>query len=185
MSVEVVYTTKVTSSTSLTHCSPILEEIVREALDSALLTPLYPRTGLTVAIQELHNDGSLHSAAVNGVCLALLDAGLPMRNTFAAVNCCVQEDGEIVLNPTARETTKSCGSALFIFDSIQKSLLTCVNSGKFSEEQFRRCSETCRNASDNIFSFYRSIIERKYSRDGDFISRPTFVIKGKATGIQK
>ena len=37
---------------------------------------------------------------INAACLALINAGIPMKFTIAAVNCMIQEDSEdIILDP--------------------------------------------------------------------------------------
>jgi exosome complex component RRP46 len=58
---------------------------------------------IKISIQVLGVDGSLLSAAINSMVLALLDAGIQLRSTCCAVSCMVHNDGSVLLDPTALE----------------------------------------------------------------------------------
>ena len=63
-----------------------MEAVIRQIVDAAVMTHLHPRTLIRVVIQELNGDGSLLAVAINAVCVALIDAGIPMRHAFVAAN---------------------------------------------------------------------------------------------------
>ena len=43
------------------------------------------------------------SASVNAACMALLDAGIQMKTTFAAITCCITPTGSVLIDPTEAE----------------------------------------------------------------------------------
>ena len=45
----------------------------------------------------------LMAAAINGSCLALMDAGISLSATIAAVTCAITQDGSLLLDPTLKE----------------------------------------------------------------------------------
>ncbi|KAJ2944665.1 hypothetical protein O0L34_g4020 [Tuta absoluta] len=138
------------------------ENVIRQTCETAILGSLYPRTGTTVTVQELEDYGGLLTTCVNCVCLALLNSGLAMRSTFAAVACTIDESGNIVLDPSAEQVEAARAHINFVFDSRDKSLITVFTEGTFSEAAYQEALERCRAASDLVFAFYRDIVA-KYS----------------------
>jgi exosome complex component RRP46 len=56
------------------------------------------------SVQVYENDGSLLAASVNAVCLALLDAAIPLRHLVVASSCAyTQNDARLLLDPTLQE----------------------------------------------------------------------------------
>jgi ribonuclease PH len=79
------------------------EMIVSKVVQNAIIATLHPRTLIEIVVQVLHDDGSVHSApppplyniphicsssiqplqllaaAINATCMALADAGIPLK----------------------------------------------------------------------------------------------------------
>lgn len=53
--------------------------VIRQTLESVILTHLFPRSQIDVYIQILQADGGTRCAAINAATLALIDAGIPMK----------------------------------------------------------------------------------------------------------
>eukprot|EP00741_Cyanophora_paradoxa_P024650 tig00022080_g23800.t1 len=62
-----------------------LAMFIRETLQSAIMGHLLPRSQISVFLQVLQADGGTRSACVNAASLALMDAGVPMRDFLCAV----------------------------------------------------------------------------------------------------
>lgn len=45
----------------------------------------------------------LLSCCLNAACMALMDAGLPMSHLFCSVTCAISKEGQIIIDPTARQ----------------------------------------------------------------------------------
>ncbi|KAG6441995.1 exosome complex component RRP46 [Manduca sexta] len=138
------------------------ENVIRQTSETAILGCLYPRTGITVTIQELEDFGGLLSCSVNCVCLALLNSGVAMRCVFAAVMCAIDDSGNITLDPGAAQLETARAVMNFVFDGRDRSLITGFTEGNFSEDAYREALERCRAASELVFTFYRDIV-KKYS----------------------
>lgn len=52
---------------------------LRQALMAAIRTELYPLSQIDVYVEVLHADGGVYSACVNAATLALIDAGIPLK----------------------------------------------------------------------------------------------------------
>lgn len=114
------------------------ESTLQHTFEAAILTTAHPRTLITVSIQEMQDSGGvsingddyhalvclcvlfeisnlllfllfqLLACAINAGCLAIMNSGLPMRYLVAAVNCMVQENGEIILDPDEKQLKVHC-----------------------------------------------------------------------------
>lgn len=58
--------------------------VIKQALETAMITELLPRSQVDVNIQVLQADGGVRAAAINAAVLAIADAGIPLRDTMAA-----------------------------------------------------------------------------------------------------
>ncbi|KAL9643228.1 hypothetical protein ABK040_014685 [Willaertia magna] len=54
--------------------------VIRQTFESVILTHLYPRTQIDIFMQVLQADGGTRSACINAATLALIDAGIPMKD---------------------------------------------------------------------------------------------------------
>src|SRR5256712_1768487 len=61
-----------------------LSKVIRESLESVVLTDLYPITTIDVFIEVLQSDGGSRCAGITAASLALADAGIPMKELVAA-----------------------------------------------------------------------------------------------------
>lgn len=81
----------------------LMESILRSAFEPVILGGMMPRTLVQIVIQILKDDGSVLAAAVNAITVALLDAGIPMKHMVAAITVTIDQNDELVLDPTAVE----------------------------------------------------------------------------------
>lgn len=58
--------------------------LIRRTFDAAILTQMYPRSQIDIYVQILQADGSNQSACINAATLALIDAGIPMKDYVSA-----------------------------------------------------------------------------------------------------
>jgi exosome complex component RRP41 len=74
-----------------------LSKVIREALEPAVISEMYPRTTIDVFIEVLQSDGGTRCAGITGASLALADAGIPMKDLVVA--CAAGKvDGKIVVD---------------------------------------------------------------------------------------
>uniref|UniRef100_A0A452V5F0 Exosome component 4 n=1 Tax=Ursus maritimus TaxID=29073 RepID=A0A452V5F0_URSMA len=57
---------------------------LRQTFEAAILTQLHPRSQIDIYVQVLQADGGTYAACVNAARLAVLDAGIPMRDFVCA-----------------------------------------------------------------------------------------------------
>lgn len=61
-----------------------LSQGIRQTFQNAIFLNLYPRSSISIFVQILEVDGGVTSACMNAVCVALVDAGIAMKDVAAA-----------------------------------------------------------------------------------------------------
>ncbi|KAH8267279.1 hypothetical protein KR018_000676, partial [Drosophila ironensis] len=140
------------------------EAAVKDVLDLAVLVEPYPRSRVSLQLQEIEDRGSMDACAVNSACLAMLIGGLPLKCSFAAVHCIIDEQGDYVLDPDQSECLHQQAGITFVFDSVEGNLMLLQAKGAFKISQFNDIECLCRAASEEIFKFYRSQITHYHAR---------------------
>ncbi|KAK6638926.1 hypothetical protein RUM43_007196 [Polyplax serrata] len=155
--VEVSYKPK-TGLSSVTD--KLKEATLTNICKTAILSSQHPRTSISVIVQEMQDSGGLLACSINCACLALMNAGIPLKYLFAAVSCMITHDNEIILDPDSKQLKESKASFTIVFDSIDKNVLSSESSGTFTKCEMDAVTSTCCSASTKMFQFYRDIVKK-------------------------
>lgn len=141
------------------------ERLVRNTCETVILASLYPRSCISVVLQEMQNSGSLLACSINASCLALLDAAVPMKYMIAAVSCVIDEHGQTFLDPTLQQEAEAIATFCFAFNSTDLNTVSLTTKGSYTNEQFQSCLLLCKEASKTIFQFYTESMKRKLCKE--------------------
>lgn len=103
----------------------------------------------------------LISCSINASCLALLNAGIDMKFLIAGVGCVLGEDDILRINPGPLQYAHSKAIFEFVFESVDYKLLASHTSGSFTLDIYENALKKCREASGQVFSFYKKVILEK------------------------
>lgn len=82
--------------------------MVEAALTSSVMADAFPRSAVDIFVEILNADGSVFAAIINAVTLALIDAGIPMRDYVTAVTVAfITANGVAILDPNRMEESGS------------------------------------------------------------------------------
>ncbi|KAK9309452.1 hypothetical protein QLX08_000931 [Tetragonisca angustula] len=137
------------------------EMYIKETCEAAIIVTFHPATAICINVQELEDSGGMLGCTINAACLALINAGIPMKFTIAAVNCMIQEDSEdIILDPDNIQLQEAKAEFTFAFDSMDKNVICCYTTGCFTETEFLKAMDRCKQASQYVFDFYRNLVKK-------------------------
>ncbi|XP_071453880.1 exosome complex component RRP46 [Hetaerina americana] len=136
------------------------ENLIGNTCSSAILTTLYPRTSVSIILQEMHNAGGLLACSINAACLALIRSGIAMKFLIAAVSCAITKSDEIILDPDHVNSKDIKSELMFAFDNIDFRVVAVHTTGLFSDDQYKQAMHFCAEASKKIFDFYREIVKK-------------------------
>lgn len=100
---------------------------LRQALQAAIITKVYPRTQIDIFVEVLQADGGNYCACVNAATLALIDAGIPMTEYMVACTASLA-NGDIPLVDISNLEENSGGPNLTIAAFPLSKQMTLVNS---------------------------------------------------------
>lgn len=160
--VEVVYKPKI----GMPGCAEKLQErLVRNTCENVIMAALHPRTAIQIVIQQLHDGGSQLACCINASCLALMDAAVPLCCMVAAVSCVIDSNGQLHVDPKRNVEAEAPIQMTFAFESKSLNVLTTSAAGNFTDEQFQICLAACKQATEQVFNFYRDTLKKKLSTD--------------------
>jgi exosome complex component RRP46 len=135
--------------------------LIRQCVETIVLTHLHPRAKISVIVQVLREDGSLVAAALNCVCLALIDAGVQCGSMLSAVCLAVSKQGAILLDPTAREEEDALCVVTTAFRSTDQQLVLSEFSGTpLDEARWPEISRLGKAGGETVIRFFRSLLSR-------------------------
>ncbi|KAH8555206.1 ribosomal protein S5 domain 2-type protein [Umbelopsis sp. PMI_123] len=144
----------------------VLEHALRQAVEPTILSGMMPRTLIQIVVQIEQVDGNILSTTVNAISLAMLDAGLPMSSLVASVSAAIDQENNILLDPSSQELENASSVHTFAFDNTSSyNLLLSHSTGTFSEDQYFSCLEACKHASERVHAFIRTAVEKKIQKE--------------------
>ncbi|XP_022756350.1 exosome complex exonuclease RRP46 homolog isoform X2 [Durio zibethinus] len=152
------------------------EMILKRTLLSICILTVNPNTTTSIIIQVVNDDGALLPSAINAACLALVDAGIPMKHLAIAI-CCVAKSGYVILDPTKLEEQKMKAFAYLVFpnsvhsvlpegslsvqgEPIEHGIITSVTHGTMSVDDYFYCLDRGRAASVKLSDFLRRSLQQ-------------------------
>lgn len=125
-----------------------VENLLRCIFKEIILTRLHPRTCISILVQEISNDGSSSvSCAINAVCCALIDAGVPLRSPVAGVQ--VELDG--------------CKCKFdFVFDKGLE-MVSILTRGCVSEDDLKKAIDKGKEQAERDFDCIRTKVRERFT----------------------
>ncbi|TYH36002.1 hypothetical protein ES332_D13G234700v1 [Gossypium tomentosum] len=154
------------------------EMILKRTLESVCILTVNPNTTTSIIVQVVNDDGALLPSAINAACMALVDAGIPMKHLAVAICCCVAKSGYVILDPTKLEEQKMKAFAYLVFpnsvhsvlpegslrvegEPIENGIITSVTHGMMSVDDYFYCLERGRAASVKLSDFLRRNLQQQ------------------------
>jgi len=138
-----------------------LSKVIREALETSIMSELYPRTSIDIFIEVLQSDGGSRCAGITAASLALADAGIPLREIVAA--CAVGKiEGKIALDPSDIEDKEGEADLPVAFMPKSNAITLIQMDGSFTEGEFNQALDTAISACKKINEMQIEALKRKY-----------------------
>lgn len=144
-----------------------VEQLILQTLQHLVLVAAHPRTALSVVVQVLTNEGSLLTAALHAVCVALMHAGVPLRGMLGVCTMAVLPDGGVLLDPTAEEEAEAQGVVTLAYllrrmagGSAERQLLLSHMVGSVAPAQYDVCQHAAQEAAACVALFMRQSLAR-------------------------
>ena len=138
-----------------------LSKVIREALEPAIMSELFPRTAIDIFIEVLNADGGTRTAGVTAASLALADAGIPLRDLVAGV-AVGKVDGVLVLDINQIEDMYGeADMPVAAMPSLGRITLLQLN-GVLAPDEFRQALALALYGIRKLYDLQKEALRRKY-----------------------
>ncbi|XP_078431872.1 ribosomal protein S5 domain 2-like superfamily protein [Wolffia australiana] len=146
------------------------EMILRRTLQSICILTIHPNTTISVILQVIGDSGALLPCAINASCMALMDAGIPLKHLAVSVSCGLTRGGSLILDPSKAEEEDLQGLVCMAFPNtpltvleepspMEQGLITCSSHGPLSVKDYLHCIEYGRASGAKISEFLRTNLQ--------------------------
>lgn len=81
-----------------------------------------------------------------------------MKCLVAGVGCVLNENNSLIVEPSSLEYTHAKAKFEFVFESVDYKIVACHTSGYFTFDIYEEALQKCREASRNMFEFYKKLM---------------------------
>ena len=138
--------------------------VMRHALEPAVFLERYPRSAIDVYAEILEADGGTRTACINAATVALVDAGIPMRDLVAS--CAAGKiDDQLVLDLGDYEDKEGQADIPVAYMPKLEKVTLLQMDGIVSTEEFEKCVDLAIDGCRQIYEMQREALKKKYGLD--------------------
>jgi exosome complex component RRP41 len=131
------------------------------ALEPAVFLDRYPRSVIDVYAEILEADGGTRTACINAATVALVDAGIPMRDLVAS--CAAGKmDGQLVLDLGDKEDKEGEADVPVAYMPKLEKVTLLQMDGVLPAEEFEDCISLAIDGCKQIYEIQREALKKKY-----------------------
>ena len=149
-----------------------LSKVIRMALEPAILTDLFPRTGIDIFIEVLESDGGTRCASITAAAIALADAGIPLRDLVAACAAGKIED-QIVLDLNDIEDQKGEADVPVAIMPRTGAITLLQMDGLLTQDEFRQALDLAIHGCETVYNLQKAALTQKYIQATDTVAPAT------------
>jgi exosome complex component RRP41 len=141
-----------------------LSKVTRVALEPAIITELYPRTGIDVFIEVLQSDGGTRCAGITASSIALVDAGIPLKDLVVA--CAAGKiDGKIVLDLNEVEDQEGDADVPVAIMPRTGGISLLQMDGILSQAEFKEALELALEGCKQVYDLQKEALMKAYIQE--------------------
>jgi exosome complex component RRP41 len=143
-----------------------LSKVIRMALEPAILTDLFPRTGIDIFIEVLQSHGGTRCASITAAAIALADAGIPLRDLVVACAAGKIED-QIVLDLNDIEDQKGEADVPVAIMPRTGAITLLQMDGLLTQDEFRQALDLAIQGCKTVYDLQKAALTQKYIQAAD------------------
>ncbi len=135
--------------------------VMTDALEPALFLERYPRSVIDVFVEIIQADGGTRCASINAAAVALVDAGIPMKDLVAA--CAAGKmDGNLVLDLGDYEDKKGEADVPLAYMPKLEEVTLLQMDGILTQKETEDIIEMAIGGCKHIYEIQREALKKKY-----------------------
>jgi exosome complex component RRP41 len=143
-----------------------ISKVLRDALSNVIFFEDYPKTLINVYVEIIQADGTTRCAGLNAASLAMVDAGIPMKNLVTS--CSVGKiDGEIILDVAGLEDNYGDVDMAVAMIGNEDKIVLLQMDGIITKEDLKKMLDYARKGCAEIFEKQKQVLKEKYKTGED------------------
>jgi len=143
-----------------------ISKVIKEALQPAVILKDFPRTVVDVFIEVLQADGGSRCAALDAASVALVDAGIPMRDLVSA--CAAGKVADKIVLDVNDEEDKEGQADMPVAYMPNLSKITLMQlDGILTPDEYKKCLETAIGGCKQVYEIQKKALMEKYFKNGE------------------
>jgi len=139
-----------------------ISKIIAEALESVVLTELYPRASIDVYIEIMQANAGTRCAGLTAASVALADAGIPMRDIIPAV-AVGKADEKVLLDLNKEEDNFGQADVPIALIPKTNEIVLLQMDGHMTREEFDNAIDMGVAACHEIYELQKDALKRRYA----------------------
>lgn len=146
-----------------------ISKVIKEAFDSVVMTGEFPKTQIDIYVDVLQAEGGTRIAAIAAATVALVDAGIPMKDMISGVSV-GKADGQLVVDLGKYEDNFGESDMPIAFMHRTKEIVLMQMDGKLTPEELSRNIDAAMEASEKVYAIQAEALRKSYEAS----ERPEF-----------
>ena len=143
-----------------------ISKVIKEALQPAVILKDFPRTVVDVFIEVLQADGGSRCAALDAASVALIDAGIPMRDIVCACAAGKVAD-KIVLDVNDEEDKEGQADMPVAYMPNLGKITLMQLDGILTHDEYKKCLDTAIGGCKQVYEIQKKALMEKYFANGE------------------
>ncbi len=138
-----------------------ISKVTKEALETVVLTHLYPKTVIDVFIEVLQANAGTRCAGITAAALAMADAGIPMRDLISS--CAAGKiDGKVTVDMMGAEDNFGDADLPLAIAPQKKEVTLLQMDGNFTRKEFEEAFNMAMKGCLDVYEIQKQALLKKY-----------------------
>jgi len=138
-----------------------ISKVIKEALKPAAILEDFPRTAIDVYLEILQADGGSRCAALDAAAVALVDAGIPMRDLVSACAAGKVEDTIVLDVNNEEDQAGQADMPVALMPNLGQITLIQLD-GSLNSDEYKKCIETAIIGCKKVYEIQKNALKEKY-----------------------
>jgi exosome complex component RRP41 len=138
-----------------------LSEVIKNVFENVLLLEKFPNTAIDIHVEIIQADGGTRCSAINAVALALVDAGLPMKDLVQAVSI-GKIEGKLALDLNGDEDNFGSADMPVTLANRNGDILLLQMDGMLTKNEISESMEKITTSCKEIYKIQREALLKRY-----------------------
>jgi len=138
--------------------------VIKEVFESVIFTEKFPKTQIDIFVDILQSDGGTRVTAITAASLALVDAGIPMKEMVSSV-AVGKADGEILVDLGKEEDNHGESDVPLAISSVSKDILLLQMDGLLTKKEVEKVLDYGFESAEEVYKSQKEAIKKRYTEE--------------------